>query len=418
MIERHKRWYGLLAGMLVIVAMTACGLSVGPGPAPTPPQISAAQEPLPTSAPTDQTATPAQANTPAAGSAAVTSTNTTTDTATAAPPPASATSTGSFAGAVRAVAQRVRPAVVQITNEQTQLDQFNQAFTVPAGVGSGVIYDNQGHILTNDHVVSGAERLLVTLPDGRTFQAKLVGTDPQTDLAVVQIVGNNLPIAALGDSSQLQVGDWAVAIGNALALPGGPTVTAGVVGALGRAVQEPGDQNTGAAGPMLFDVIQTSAPINPGNSGGPLVNLDGQVVGINTLVAGQAEPGVQAQGIGFAIAINTAKPIADQLVKTGRAIHPFLGISWQPLTPSVAAQLGVTAKEGAVVLQVQNGSPAAQAGLRRGDVIIKIDNQALQGDSALPQIIQSHKPGDKVSLTVLRGKQQSTVPVTLAEMPQ
>jgi S1-C subfamily serine protease len=162
-----------------------------------------------------------------------------------------------------------------------------------------VIYDNQGHILTNNHVVEGAQQLLVSLPDKRSFPARLVGVDPQTDLAVVQIRGDNLPVAQLGDSNQLQVGDWVVAIGNALALPGGPTVTQGVVSALGRTVQEPGSSSGGqpggtqrqsAVGPFLFDVVQTDAPINPGNSGGPLVNLQGQIIGINTLVAGPVEP--------------------------------------------------------------------------------------------------------------------------------
>jgi serine protease Do len=220
------------------------------------------------------------------------------------------TAAAELSTAVRQVSDRVKPAVVQITNEQVQVDQFNAPFTVPAGVGSGAIYDSQGHILTNNHVVEGAQRLLVSLPDGRSFDGNLVGRDPQTDLAVVQISGDNLPVVQLGDSRQVQLGDWVVAIGNALALPGGPTVTAGVVSALGRTVQEPASPGPGgggpgqaqgqAAGPLLFDVIQTDAPINPGNSGGPLLDLQGRLVGINTLVAGQAEPGVQAQGIGFA----------------------------------------------------------------------------------------------------------------------
>jgi S1-C subfamily serine protease len=314
------------------------------------------------------------------------------------------------------VTQQVKPAVVQITNEQVQLDQFNQPFQVPAGVGSGVIYDQQGHVLTNNHVVEGAQSLSVSLPDGRSFTGKLIGRDPQTDLAVVQISADNLPVATLGNSKDLQVGDWVVAIGNALALPGGPTVTAGVVSALGRTIQEPAS-STGAAGPFLFDVIQTDAPINPGNSGGPLVNLSGQVVGINTLVAGQAEPGVQAQGIGFAIATSVAKPIADQLVSTGRAIHPYIGISFLPLTPAIAAQLGIKQQQGALIRSVVAGSPAAKAGLQRGDLITEIDGTKLQSESSLPEIINSHKPGDTVTLTVIRNGQQRSVSVTLGEMP-
>lgn len=288
---------------------------------------------------------------------------------------------------------------------------------MPAGVGSGVIYDAQGHILTNNHVIAGAQQLQVSLPDRRSFPAKVVGADPQTDLAVVQIQSDNLPVAQLGDSNQLSVGDWVVAIGNALALPGGPTLTQGVVSALNRTVQEPGE-TPNTSGPLLFNCIQTDAPINPGNSGGALVNLDGQVIGINTLVAGQAEPGVSAQGIGFAIAIATARPIADQLVATGRAVHPFLGIQYGALTPSIAAQLGVNATAGVVVRAVQPGSPAASAGLQARDVITAVDNQPLEEESSLAQLLSQRKPGDNVTLTVWRGGQQRSVAVTLGQAQQ
>jgi S1-C subfamily serine protease len=334
---------------------------------------------------------------------------------TVTPFPVSSLSPGDFGAAVRLVAQKVKPAVVQITNEQVQVDQFNQPFDIPAGVGSGVIYDKQGHILTNNHVVEGAQRLLVALPDGRSFEAKLIGRDPITDLAVVQISGSDLPMADLGDSNQLQVGDWVVAIGNALALDGGPTVTAGVVSALGRTVQEPSD--TSAQGPYLFDVIQTSAPINPGNSGGPLVNLAGQVVGINTLVAGQAEPGVPAQGIGFAISVAAARPIADQLVATGKVIYPYLGFSDIELNPAIAARLGITVQDGIVIRRVARGSPVDKAGLQQLDVISAVDGKSLSGDSELQRILRDHKPGDTLALSVVRGTQKLTVKVVLGEAP-
>jgi S1-C subfamily serine protease len=277
-----------------------------------------------------------------------------------------------------------------------------------------VIYDNQGHILTNNHVIEGAQHLTVSLPDGTIFPATLIGADPQTDLAVIQIKGDHLPMAQLGDSRQLQVGDWVVAIGNALALQGGPTVSVGVVGALGRTVQEPGSDQT-SQGPYLFDVIQTDAPINPGNSGGPLVNLAGEVIGINTLVAGQAEPGVQAQGIGFSIGIGTAKPIADQLVATGRVVHPFLGISYVPLNRALAQQLGSAAKDGVAVARVVVGSPAAAAGLQARDIITALDGTELTTESSFPQLLNSHKAGDTVTLTVVRGQQTLKIQATLAE---
>jgi S1-C subfamily serine protease len=323
---------------------------------------------------------------------------------------------GDFSSAIRNVVQQIKPAVVQITNEQYQVDGYtNQPFTVPAGVGSGVIYDSQGHILTNNHVVAGAQQLTVGLPDGSTYPAKLVGADPYTDLAVLKIDGANLPVASFGDSSQLQVGDWVVAIGNALALPGGPTVSAGVVSALGRTVQEPGEN--GGAGPYLFDVVQTDAPINPGNSGGPLVDLQGRVIGINTLVAGQAEPGVQAQGIGFAISIASAKPIADELVANGQAVHPYIGIQQVPLNPVIASRLGADQKSGVVIVSVGPGTPAAAAGLRPRDIIIAIDGAKLVDDSDFAKAIDSHKPGDSVELTVVRGKQTVQAKATLAERP-
>jgi S1-C subfamily serine protease len=334
----------------------------------------------------------------------------------AAPLQAQTTSPSDFSTAIQTVANSVRPTVVQITNMQSQVGSFNQGAAVPAGVGSGVIYDGAGHILTNDHVVAGAQQLQVSLPDKRSFAATMVGEDPQTDLAVVQISGDNLPIAELGASSNMQVGAWVVAIGNALALPGGPTVTQGVVSATGRTVQEPG-QTPNTAGPFLFDAIQTDAPINPGNSGGALVNLNGQVIGINTLVATQAEPGVSAQGIGFAIAIDTAKPIADQLVTTGHAVHPYLGIAYGPLTPSLAVRLGVNTDNGFVVGQVAPGSPAASAGIQPGDVIIAVDGQPLDSESALAQNLNQHKPGDSITLTVIRNGQQQSIQVTLGAAP-
>ena len=326
---------------------------------------------------------------------------------------------GDFEHAVSIVSQQVKPAVVQITNQQVQAGGFNQPFTVPAGVGSGIIYDKKGLVLTNNHVIEGAQSLLISLPDGRSFQGKIVGGDTQTDIAVVQIQGDdlNLPVAPLGDSNNLQVGDWVVAIGNALALSGGPTVTTGVVSALGRAVQEPGD-TPATQGPFLFNVIQTDAPINPGNSGGPLVALNGEVMGINTLVAGSDTSGAQTQGIGFAISTATAKPIADQLVASGKVVHPYVGISYTPLDALTASHLGITGTaDGALVTKVAAGSPADNAGIMPRDVIIDADGTAIVGDSTFASIISSHQPGDTVTMTVLKGSDRKTVNVTLGTMP-
>ncbi|MFL5802803.1 MAG: S1C family serine protease [Roseiflexaceae bacterium] len=394
--SRHPIVY-LVPLLLMLLSLAGCS-SLG----------TASASPAPTTAPAATTLAPAPTIAPAV---------TTLAPAPTLASPSAAPAASEFSAAIRDVAQQAKPAVVQITNEQVQVDSFtNQPFTVPAGVGSGVVYDDQGHILTNNHVVADAQQLTVALPDGSVYPASLVGADPYTDLAVLKVDGKNLPVARFGDSQQLQVGDWVVAIGNALALPGGPTVSAGVVSALGRTVQEPG-ATPNSQGPYLFDVIQTDAPINPGNSGGPLIDLQGDVVGINTLVAGQAEPGVQAQGIGFAISIATARPIADQLVATGHATHPYIGVQQIPLNPLIANRLGTSVKSGVVVVSVGPGTPADAAGLRSRDIITAIDGAAVADDSVFAKIINSHKAGDTIDMTVVRGEQTLHLKATLAERP-
>jgi S1-C subfamily serine protease len=324
-----------------------------------------------------------------------------------------------FRDAIYQVVEEVKPAVVQVTNEQVGLAGFGQSTAIPVGVGSGIVYDAKGYVLTNNHVVEGANKLIVSLPDGRAFPATILGQDPQTDLAVIQIDASDLPVAELGDSGQLAVGDWVVAIGNALALPGGPTVTAGLVSATGRTIQESPSSNASqqvpGSGPYLFDLIQTDAAINPGNSGGPLVNLDGQVIGLNTLGGGSTGQGMQAQGIGFSIAMSTAKPIADQLVATGKVEHPYLGADYVALNPALAARNNIPVPYGDYITGIASGSPAAKANLQKDDIITQANGQDLTGDSDLALIIHAHKPGDELTLTVRRGSQTMTVTVTLGK---
>ncbi|MEX2372645.1 MAG: trypsin-like peptidase domain-containing protein, partial [Dehalococcoidia bacterium] len=324
---------------------------------------------------------------------------------------------GGFEDAVTRVVEIARPSAVQVTTEQV-VNNAGTETVVPSGVGSGVIIDDQGHVLTSDHVITGASNVIVSLTDGRQFDAEIVGQDPQTDLAVLRLLdieGEDLPVAAIGSSGDLRVGSWVVAIGHALGLEGGPTVTTGVVSALGRTVQEPGVG--GAPGPFLFDVIQTDAPINPGNSGGPLVNLQGEVIGINTLVAGSAGAGIPAQGIGFAIAIDTAIPLAEEMIETGRVVHPFVGINYVPLNSAVASQLGIQTTQGALIGGVQPGSPAEAAGLQADDVIVAIDGEPLVGESDLPEALDAREVGDEVAFEVRRGEETLTVEVTLGEAP-
>ena len=276
--------------------------------------------------------------------------------------------------------------------------------------GSGILIDGDGHVLTNAHVVDGSSSVTVKFGDGEPLPAKVLGVDDSSDVAVLSVDPGKVDAKPLqlGDSDQVKVGDGAIAIGNPYGLD--RTVTSGIISALQRQISAPN-------GFTISDVIQTDAAINPGNSGGPLTTLNGEVVGINTLVAGRAEPGVPAQGIGFAIAINTAKQIADEIVSTGKATHPYVGVSYIPLTPAIAAQLNVTATKGALVQSVVDGSPAAKAGLQKGDIVTKVDGQELTTDSSFANTVESHKVGDTLTLTVVRNGQTMQVPVTLAERP-
>jgi S1-C subfamily serine protease len=311
----------------------------------------------------------------------------------------------SLTTAIRRVADARKPAVVLIVNLASPAGEALRPTPEQRGIGSGVIFDPAGFILTNNHVVEGAQSLRVVLPDNRSFTGRLIGRDPQTDLAVVKIDGDNLPVAPLAPSLNVAVGDWVVAIGNALGLPGGPTVTAGIVGALGRTVEEPN-------GVGLQDMIQTDAAINPGNSGGPLLNLAGEVVGINTA-------GIQgASGLGFAVSIDTAREVVTQLITNGRVIRPFMGVSVQTITPGVAARFNLPREDGVLIAQVGQGSPADRAGLRQGDIIIAIDGQPLKAQEDLRAILAKHKPGDTITIAIQRGNNQGETQLTLGEAPR
>lgn len=315
--------------------------------------------------------------------------------------------TGNLEQDVQAVSDRVRPATVFVGINASVPSSGD---VVPVGNGSGAIIDAQGHIVTNNHVVADAQRLTVTLPDGRTFDAKLIGRDPLSDLAVIQIQGDNLPIIPMGNSDQLEIGEWVVAIGNALGLEGGPTVTTGVISALDRTIETD-------PGVALSGLIQTDAAINPGNSGGPLVNLRGELVGINSAVPGQTGTGFQPSGIGFAISINEARPIIQELLDHGRVVRPYLGIVPMTLTPAIRSQAGLSADKGVIVTSVSPNSPARQAGLEAGDVITAIDGNATDTAQALRGILEQHKVGDRVTLTVTRGNQERQLTATLGASP-
>ncbi|HMK74742.1 MAG TPA: Do family serine endopeptidase [Thermodesulfobacteriota bacterium] len=327
------------------------------------------------------------------------------------------------------VAKKAQPAVVNITTEKTiamrPWDRYGEDFFKGSPFedffkgfgfsprekgkeyrhkqksgGSGVIVDKEGYILTNNHVVEDADKIKIRLNDGREFTATLKGQDPRTDLAVLHIKARDLPVAALGDSDKLEVGEWAIAIGSPFGLE--HTVTVGVISAKGR---------SGLGTGTYEDFIQTDASINPGNSGGPLINIDGEVVGINAMII---QPGT---GIGFAIPINMAKQILSDLIKQGKVVRPWLGISVQDLTPEMAEQFQVKEKEGVLIAQVHQGTGAEKAGLLSGDIIKSVDEKAIKNGNELIKEIQKKKVGQTVKLALVRDGKPMTVEVTTAAMP-
>jgi S1-C subfamily serine protease len=310
--------------------------------------------------------------------------------------------TGNLETDIRSVVDTVKSAVVLIavTTPQAQ------------GVGTGSIITSDGFILTNFHVVaadaaavSSQTKIQVVMTDGKKYPGTVVGTDRANDLAIVKIEATGLPTIQQGSSAALHVGDWVVAVGNALALPGGPTVTAGIIGALGRSIQEPPP-----AGADLTDLIQTSAAINPGNSGGPLLNLSGEIVGINTAAPVDPQSQSAAQGIGFAISIDQAKPIIQTLMSGKSIVSPYMGILPQTLTPGLAAQYNLPTDTGVLITQVGPGTPADKAGWTAGDIITDLDGTKLTSLADLQSVVNRHKPGDTVQGTLItpQGQTQQT----------
>ena len=309
------------------------------------------------------------------------------------------------------VVQRVGPAVVTVINEQT-IQGFGSSSSgqlQPAGSGTGFIIDNQGHIVTNWHVVTQGKAFKVIFANGEKRDAKLVGADQYSDLAVVQVSGDVPATVSFGDSSQLQPGQPVLAIGSPLGAFTN-TVTEGIVSATGRTFPQSANQ-----GPQLYtNLIQHDAPINPGNSGGPLLNLNGEVVGVNTLGI-PSEQGQPVQGLFFAIPSNTAKQITDQIIANGYVAYPYMGVSAAPITPNVAAQAGLSVDHGVYIVNIGPNSPADDAGIQQGDVILAIDGQQIDETHSFEEVLFMHKPGDKVEVTILRNGKQMTVNVTLGQ---
>ncbi len=271
-------------------------------------------------------------------------------------------------------------------------------------MGSGVIVSPDGYIITNNHVVDGASELTVTLPDKREFKAKIVGTDPKTDLAVIKIAASNLPNVRWGDSSKLQVGEYVLAIGNPFGL--NSTVTLGIVSALGR----------GHMGITQYeDFIQTDAAINPGNSGGALINTAGEVVGINTAIVSQTGG---YQGVGFAVPASMAKPVYESLVKTGKVVRGYLGVAIQDLTHDLARSFALKQSKGALVSSVAEDSPAERAGIKQGDVVVAYQGKPIEDPAVLQREVTSTPVGTKATLKLIRDGHEQEVTVTIGEQAE
>jgi S1-C subfamily serine protease len=301
------------------------------------------------------------------------------------------------------VVKLLQPSVVHIANDQVVTGMFNQPMP-RSGVASGVILDDKGRVLTNNHVIEGAQSVTVTLSDGRSYPASVVGTDPKTDLAVIQIKAVKLHPARLGVSSTLEVGEDVIAVGHALGLKGGPTVSKGVVSALGRTIEIDNQRS-------MVDLIQTDASINPGNSGGPLANLKGEVIGINTAI-------IQgSNGIGFAINIDDAMVIVKQLIQSGIVNRGFMGISPFNVTDSIREQIGLPVSEGVIIARVIEGFPAEISGLQVEDVIVRLGGIEINNAGDLSKFLISHLPGKTITVEFYRQGTLLTTELTLGDMP-
>jgi serine protease Do len=310
--------------------------------------------------------------------------------------PVAARSAPAGNNAVVDIAERIRPAIVQI-----EVDTADAKAS-----GSGVIMRSDGEVLTNNHVVQDARSITVIMADGQEHTARLIGADPDTDIAVVKVDGEQFPTAPLGTADGLKVGVLAIAVGSPLGLAGGPSVSVGVISALGRQVDSKG-------GPPLLDMIQTDAPIAPGSSGGALLDSSGAVIGVTTAIA---VSDVGAEGLGFATPIDIARDVADQLITSGKVTHVWLGVEGEDVTAQTAKDLGVDA--GALVRKTRTGSPAAKSGIVARDVITSIDGKTIHSMAALVVALRTRHPGQVATINLMHDGKPKTVKVTLAERPK
>ena len=311
------------------------------------------------------------------------------------------TKLGSLPSLAKLVDQ-VRPTVVSIAVESVARGLFFD-FT-DDGAGTGVIVRSDGYVVTNRHVIDAADSIMVSLASGDSYPARVIGTDKLTDLAVIRIEAQGLAAATFGDSDTLQVGDWVLALGNALALKGGPSVTLGIVSARGRTVKTEGAEE-------LYDMIQTDAAINDGNSGGPLVSLNGEVIGINTAILRQA------QGIGFTVSSNVALPIIESLIDHGRVVRPLIGLGGRDVTPALASRYDLRVNEGIIVTSMTRNGPAYRGGIRPGDIIVALDQKSTPDMANFLTLLWTYEVGDRVDVEYITKDETRMATVELSERP-
>ena len=388
--------------ILALMTLTAACSSPAPAPTATPLPPTPTRTPVPDSPPSFDFPTvvvPAPAPPSPALSAALQAAQTSNQVSNNGGGGAGATlNLPSIADLVESVETKVASISVESVNRGMFYDFTDE------GAGTGVIVRPDGYIVTNYHVIQDVVGVKAHLPNGESYDAEIVGWDAITDLAVIKIEANeDLPVADWGDSDGVRVGDWVVAVGNAMALKGGPTVTLGIVSALGRTVKTDRDP--------LYDMIQTDAAINDGNSGGPLLNLDGEVIGINTAML---KP---ARGIGFATSSETARPIIESLITRGRVVRPLMGLSAQDVTPAVASRMGLSVDEGIIITRVAGDGPAFEAGVEVGDVALKLDGVPISDMAGFLTLLWTYEIGDAVALEYMREDKLFETTVELAERP-
>jgi S1-C subfamily serine protease len=298
--------------------------------------------------------------------------------------------------------EKVSPSVVNVSTVKIVHDALFRAIPLK-GVGSGFIFDSKGHIITNYHVIKDAEKVQVSLIDGKLLAGKVVSVDPSMDIAIIKVSNGDLQGVELGDSSKLKVGQFVIAIGNPFGLIGGPSVTFGVISSLNRRIKT--EQG------IIENLIQTDAAVNPGNSGGPLIDIDGKVIGMTTAII------PFAQGIGFAIPINSIKQVVNDLINYGKVMRPWLGIVGITMNKGLADYFNLLVDKGVLIVKVIEGSPAYQYGLRVGDIIRSIDGNEINNLEDLLRELQKRKPGNKIDLSIVRGNRRSVITIILGLTP-